>query len=408
MSKGDKQPVDVFTPRRADVNPSMYIRRDALEQQFRRELSSYQHILLWGESGTGKSWLYQQVLKDVRAHYETVNLATASRLGSIGAAIEATLNRRTVPVREGYEEGKTAELNAGLAKGAIAHSDQYSLPRAEPFERLLKQIRDDAKDRIGVLVIDNLERADTEALRRELADMIILCDDRDYAKYKIRLVIVGVPHGIRDYLFNTPSIQSVSNRLTELPAVASLSTQECRELAYRGFVHELKYSFEDLDGLLNAVVDYTWRIPLFTQQYCLQIAQACEQDRFVMRSAVKSSAATWITSKFSDALAHLDANMNERDTKAGRRNQVLFAIGRSEAREFKASEIEAIVRKEFAASTAGRSLSVGQILFQLAAASHPIIRSMPNTHTYGLVDPRYRAVIRTSLVKTSDGRVERT
>jgi hypothetical protein len=47
------------------------------------------------------------------------------------------------------------------------------------------------------------------------------------------------------------------------------------------------------------------------------------------------------------AYAVAEEHMNERDTKAGRRNQTLYALSLCEGEQFKAPEIEALIRREF-------------------------------------------------------------
>jgi hypothetical protein len=50
----------VFTPRKAIVNPAMYIPRPQLEKELKRAIEGSLHSILTGESGSGKSWLHIQ------------------------------------------------------------------------------------------------------------------------------------------------------------------------------------------------------------------------------------------------------------------------------------------------------------------------------------------------------------
>jgi hypothetical protein len=52
-----KEITEVFTPRKADVNESMYVARGDLEAALKQRLLGSQHIVIHGESGCGKSWL---------------------------------------------------------------------------------------------------------------------------------------------------------------------------------------------------------------------------------------------------------------------------------------------------------------------------------------------------------------
>lgn len=54
------KPEEVFTPRSPEVNSEMYIARPDLEKALKNALRSSLHVIIHGESGTGKSWLYKQ------------------------------------------------------------------------------------------------------------------------------------------------------------------------------------------------------------------------------------------------------------------------------------------------------------------------------------------------------------
>ncbi|TXT19300.1 MAG: hypothetical protein FD138_4352 [Planctomycetota bacterium] len=174
------KPDDVFTPRAAAFNPEMYVQRQDLENALKAALNGRQHIVIHGESGTGKSWLYKRVLADCTAHFEVANLANASRLGSITAELRNVVSRHGATSKVGYEEEKSAELNAVVASGSLSHTGQFEIGQKEPFEACLAAIRHAAGNRVAVLVLDNLEAAFTDVLLKELADLLILCDDERY------------------------------------------------------------------------------------------------------------------------------------------------------------------------------------------------------------------------------------
>jgi hypothetical protein len=51
---------EVFTPRKTEVNENMYVVRGELEAALKNRLNGSQHIVIHGESGCGKSWLYKK------------------------------------------------------------------------------------------------------------------------------------------------------------------------------------------------------------------------------------------------------------------------------------------------------------------------------------------------------------
>ena len=51
---GVKHPNEVFTPRNPQVNESMYVERPDLEKALRSGVNGSLHVLIHGESGSGK------------------------------------------------------------------------------------------------------------------------------------------------------------------------------------------------------------------------------------------------------------------------------------------------------------------------------------------------------------------
>lgn len=121
------KPEDVFTPRSAEVNSNMYISRPALEAAISAALRRNLHMLIHGESGTGKSWLYKSSLIKLGVPYLVANLANASRLGSVAAELQNLIDREQQANKVSYEEEKTAELSTVVAKGALSHTGQYEI-----------------------------------------------------------------------------------------------------------------------------------------------------------------------------------------------------------------------------------------------------------------------------------------
>jgi Cdc6-like AAA superfamily ATPase len=102
----------VFTPRRTEVNKEIYVDRKKLETELCRALNGSLHPIVYGESGSGKSWLYKKVLADMNAEVLSVNCANATplRLGSLTEEIRSVVNvrrpKRMVELAE--------EMNAGI------------------------------------------------------------------------------------------------------------------------------------------------------------------------------------------------------------------------------------------------------------------------------------------------------
>lgn len=127
------KPEDVFTPRSAEVNLDMYVTRPELERALKNALRGNLHMLIHGESGTGKSWLYKKTFTDLSVPHLVANLANASRLGSITAELKNLVDREGKATKMGYEEEKSAEASAGFATGSLSHTGDYEIGQKEPW-----------------------------------------------------------------------------------------------------------------------------------------------------------------------------------------------------------------------------------------------------------------------------------
>lgn len=385
----------------------MYISRPSLEKALQTALRGNLHMIIHGESGTGKSWLYKKTFRDGGVPFIVANLANASRLGSIAAELKNIVDRDGNAVKTSYEEEKSAEFSAVVAKADISHTDQYQIGQMEPFEACLSYLRNHANSNPAVLVFDNLEAAFTMPLLKELADLIILCDDERYAKYKVKILIVGVPSRVKEYFYKTPHLTTVANRLVELPEVARLEKKECEVLVTRGLTEKLKYDVPELDEVVNHVVWISDRVPQIVHEYCLELAFLSEESQTVTQAQVSAADDEWLSRSQYHVYSVIESHMNERNTKAGRRNQTLYAISLCDGEQFKAPEIEELVRKEFPNSTGGATLNLPQMLSQLSSGERPLIRRSPKGDAFTFSDPRYRMVLRAMLKKETDERVEK-
>jgi Cdc6-like AAA superfamily ATPase len=408
----NKSPDDVFTPRAPRVNDPMYIKRPTLERALVDALEGHVHIIIHGESGTGKSWLYKRVLAEMGATVVNANLANASRLGSIQAELRNLLERDGTAIKTGYSEKKSAEVNAVVAKGSLDHTGNFSIGSKEPLEACFQRARTDAGSKLACIVLDNLEQAfDNEAIMKELADTLVLLDDERYAQYKVKLVIVGVPSGMKEYFSKTRNLPTISNRLREIPEVSRLTHDQTDELVKRGFVDELQ--MQATDDIMNAIVNHvrwvTDRIPQRIHEYCLELAKIAKRNGNVLTKEMLIDAdRVWLGSSLSADYTVIEAAMNAKETKIGRKNQCIFALGLIEKDEFKASDIETIVRQQFPTTTEKTTLNVPAILGDLAKKEgEPIIKKTSKGDAYAFKDPKYRMCIRAMLTKTADGSISK-
>lgn len=405
-----KSPEDVFTPRSGtQLNDEMYVDRPELEADLTDAINGSKHVIVHGHSGTGKSWLCARVLKNLGAYVVTANFANVSRLGSLQAELKNILEREGSARKKGFSEKKSGGLHAGMAKADFERTNDYELGGKEPLEACFEHARKKAGKKPACLILENLERIiEKPALLEELADTIILLDDPRYSQYGVKIIITGIPSGVKEYFAKTPNLSPIANRLHEVGEVGRLTPEQAAEIARRGFVDELelKTTPEDLARICEYVCWVTDKIPQRVQEYCLELAKVSRSQENVLQFWMVSLAdKRWLRASFSADCTVIDGLMNANRTKANRRNQCIYALGGITIDEFKYSDVEDIVRTEFPESVKGTALNISGILGELANCECPIIKRSPKGNAYVFADPRYRMCIRAMLEKNADGTV---
>lgn len=112
---------------------------------------------------------------------------------------------------------------------------------------------------------------------------------------------------------------------------------------------------------------------------------------------------TWVSDTLSADIATIQASMNGRDTRIGRKNQTLYALGQCKLEDFKYTDVELILRRNF--NVGGATLNISQILSGFADEKNPIITRNPKADAWRFVSPKYRMAIRALLKKEPDGRI---
>lgn len=400
----------VFTPRGA-LNPKMYMQRQALELDFEEKLRRKgHHIVLYGESGCGKTWLYNKFFGENGVTYKVVNLADASRNGKISPELLRAVTGEGSPTLTGYSEKMAAEVNAVVARGSLDHTNTFAVSTPDPLRSAIKKFREQAGPGYAFIVLDNLERIFGKPhLMDELADLITLADDPEFLKEEVRFLLVGVPSGIKEYFASTPSHRTVANRIVQIQEVARLSKEEAKHLVVRGFEHELKYDISDAfrPVLLQHVLWVTDRIPQSMQEYCLELAIIGESKRQLNQEMLATADSKWLGSSLSSAYAAIESQLNERDTKVQRRNQVLYVLGQMEANEFKPQHVEEAIRKQFHPDESLVSIGGVPNAFGDLTADTAVLKKTPKGDAYMFIDPHYRMAIRAMLRINDKGQVEK-
>jgi AAA domain len=392
---------NVFTPRSPDVNLDMYVPRPILETALAESVQGSMHSLLFGESGNGKSWLYKKVLDEEFIPFAVVNCANASRRNSLTQEIWSVAMPEGSSSRTSYSEKKEAGVSAGFASGKIEQQAQYQVRTKEPLLEAFDRLGATAKSKPFVLVFDNLESIFSQpSLMNELADIVILCDDKTYASTRVKLLIVGVPNGVLDYFSKTKNLASVSNRIEELPPVEGLSPGMVGTVVEKGLNHLLAYALKpnELLEVSIRVHHVTMGVAQCVHEYLAKFAALLEKaKRSYSPQLLRDADAAWLRLGLRHCYSVIESHLNNKRTAISRRNQVIYCIGHMDTHQFNSGDVKQTIEGAFPRTVGAKNMGIGSILGELASGDRPLLKRNPQTNEYRVVDPRYLMCIRVAL-----------
>lgn len=397
-----KKPTEVFVPRSPIIVDQVYIPREKLERQLYRAIDGTKNVLLKGESGCGKSWLYKKVFKDNKIKYLVVDLSDASVEGnSIEKAVESALNIHNGKEyeEESYTEVKGAEANTVIAKANL--QTEHSYKKIDTIlERAFKHLSGLLKQK-AVLVLDNLEHiSDSDTLLTELNSILMKVDNSDFAKYNVKILVVGTPIGVDKFYRNVKNMDTISNRIEEIEEVKGLEKKEQISLFLnKTFVDQLDISFETkvLDRYSKYILEITNGIPQRLHEYCLQLYYAIEDnDGNTDFSVHKKADEEYLRKSFQKYKTIVHKRLNSYETSEQRRNQVIYCLSKIKKTIFSTAEMENLVRKEFNIE-ATANIQISNVLSQLAEGENPLL-SKSDTR-WVVQDSQYIIAIKLMLTK---------
>lgn len=220
MSLFRANPSEVFTPRSRGVNAGMYIERTQLQERLQRAVNGSQHIIVYGDSGCGKTWLYQRYLGLHRIPFKVVDMSLAADWG-LDHAFRDSLT-------EGYGWARTSKVDSSEIGGKAvleAHKrveEQYSFHDVPPFDKLITELSG-GNSKPKFLIFDNLEQisANREILG-SIGRLIIRLDNPRFSLSGVKFLLVGVVSDLKNLIAHHDKADTVTNRLTEIPEVCNL------------------------------------------------------------------------------------------------------------------------------------------------------------------------------------------
>lgn len=409
MTDLKKEPERVFTPRNPSVNPEMYIGRPPLERALTRALKGSLHIVIHGESGSGKSWLYKKVLSDLGVYFEVLNFATAVRSKSIHAALEFQVSRQHQPHPTGLTQKKGSKVGISGTGTERESTTIFTIGSKEPLEACFEAMHVNGAGKQLCLVFDNLELIFGETnLMDELGSLITVIDDPQYAAYGVRILIVGVPSEVKEYFARVPSRTTIANRLYEIPEVGRLDRSSIRLFVERGFVQQLGAPLSKLalDSLAEHVHVVTDGLPQFVHEYCLEFTYVAAENSWDIDDKVYDVAdVRWIKKSFSAAYPVVERWIEGQGGLQGVKQEVLYAISRLDSDTFTTGDAYGLINQFFGKS-ALKMRTVAKTLRTMTTSESPspVLTAMTTSHVFRFVDPRYRRCLRLLLKKTGVGR----
>lgn len=403
---------NVFTPRSKDINQKMYVSRPHLENALRNALKDGRNILVYGESGNGKTWLCKQVLTSDGINYVYINLSSAKIKKSITQEIFNTVRPSNYVKQIEYSESKSANIsvegNAIFAKakgeGSIEHTDKYEIYPTDELLSAYSMLSNKSSGK-SFIILDNLEAIfQNEDMMDELANLILLLDDDRYANYKVYFLIIGTPNGVLQYFRETTNSESVSNRIIELERVGSLSLEQVEYIIKKGFnLLSINIDDKDFSELIHHIFNITLGVAQYVQEYGKYISEIIiNHDKVYNYNLLKDADKTWLNGRMANSYRIVSDRLNSRDTELGRRNQVLYCLGKIDKHQFSTGDMLELVKKEFGGKINASGIS--QVLGSLTNGQSPLLNKNNKNNLYHIRDSTYIMCIRTVLEKSEDGK----
>lgn len=280
----------VWTPRSSEVNNDMFIDRPqmkSLEKAFRGPY----HIIIHGQSGCGKTWLYKKFFKDSRIPYVTINLNDASRFGSIeGCYVQAIQNGE--PKRKSKE---TVECISSIMPYRVGFSEKNTEEfeiKTESFMHFCNYFHKKYGRKKYAIVYENFEHALNEpGVLDGLSNALMTLDDENFSKFNFKIVIVGVPNQIRHLVSYFNHSETIKNRIMEVPEITGLNSDGVSELLDRGFVRKQHFVVEKKEEVYRLVEIYSLGVPQFIHDIALSASSyAISNDFRVFPKTIEAAA----------------------------------------------------------------------------------------------------------------------
>ena len=175
----------------------------------------------------------------------------------------------------------------------------------------------------------------------------------------------------------------------------------------RGFIEQLKINFNeaDLSQLKEHIYIITGGVPQRMHEYSELLSNLIEENKWVFENnLIVEADKKWLRDSLYQNYEVVMSMMNSENTNIGRRNQVLYCIGKLETKSFSLLDIEKLMLQEFPETCMNQNLNLSIPLGDISEFKNPIIAK--KNRNYIIIDMKYLLCIRTMLSKV-DGKVKR-
>lgn len=377
----------------------MYVKRDTLETELVSAVRQKKNIIIHGDSGCGKTWLYQSTFKNKSINFINLNAASVRTAGSMMTAITQLKSRFQPKKKVSHEESVSGGADIAILNTEASTTYAYTYTERDPYYELLEVISKAFSNKSTFLVIENVEHIVFETeLVNQLSSLILYLDDDDYSKFNVKLLIVGTSSNLRELFSRTTASQTIINRVIEISEVSCLTPAQTRSYIEKGFLNYLGMEV-DTNGfsekqLSQYISWYSLDIPQYVQEICLQIAISSEDSKLITHKNTRRGISDWARTSLISDYTRITLHLNRKGSSHGRKNQVIFTLGYLLKNDFDQAEVERSVRNNFKVSTSEKKLNILAILSELSSGENPLIRKNPTRNTYRFISPKTKIVIR--------------
>lgn len=399
-----KKPEEVFTPRAAEVNNLMYINRPVLEAELLTAIRTNYHVVVYGDSGCGKSWLYKHTFKDNNIFYDVIDFSGAKTADDVDLIILECLSGYEEYYETDKEEERKTSFNPQNMGAERVERTKFSKAPVSATALLMEAIRNAAKRKRAVLVLENIEHIlDNEEVLNQVQRMVLDLDNKDLSKFKVTLCIVGVPAEVRELLTAGNKYQTIANRVVEIPEVNRLSIEGVKLFARRGFEQELDFTVESADFCYSQIAYMSDRVPQFVHDICLHSALIGEDVLTISPDIIEAASSKWLATNARQNHEFICDCLEGSGQMTTPTARVMYAISKCEKRYFTSEDIDKVQTDIFNKKLDGKKPRSKRILTKLSIGEKRLLKCNENGHVFNLVSPKLRPVLRSCLKLSKDG-----